>query len=111
MATPLRAFEGTRTYRAVIYLSGHDRGQLDQAEQLCRAHADEFGWQVLRCVRDSNGSALTQLIAELSDLDIVLTGTLDMIPQDHEAAIERSQCIVHPVCTPCRAGRPCDAAV
>jgi hypothetical protein len=111
--TQLRTADGTFRYRAVIYLLGQDSAQLDETEQRCRAHAAEFGWQVLRCLRDSDGTALARLLTELSDLDvrIVLTGTLDMISPDYEAAIERSQCIVHPVCIPCREGRAADVAV
>jgi hypothetical protein len=101
-----------RKYRSVIYLSGPDAGQLDDAETRCRAYAREFRWTVLKCTRDpGDRSALRQLIPQLDRLNvqIIVTDTLDMISADQDtrdgllAAIERSRCIVHPVRVPCRA--------
>jgi hypothetical protein len=100
------------SYRAVIYLSGGDPAQLDVAEKRCREYADEFNWHVLMSKRDNGDrSELRKLVPELTGLNIqiIVTGTLDMISADQDtrdgilAAIERSRCIVHPVCVPCRA--------
>jgi hypothetical protein len=92
--------------RAVIYLRGTGRGQLDDAEKRCGEYAQRFGWQVLKSVRDANdGSGLGQLLMQVNELriQIIITGSLDMISPDQSirddlmATIERSQCIVQPV--------------
>jgi hypothetical protein len=109
-----RAAEDTprAEYRAVIYLSGARRGLLDELERRCRSYANEFSWRIVKCIRDGGDrSGLRGLVAELNDLgvQIIITGTLDMISPDQDtrdgvlAAIERSRCIVHPVTSPCRA--------
>jgi hypothetical protein len=100
-------------YRAVIYLHGDSRNELHEMEMRCREYAAEFGWDVQRCLRDVGDQiALRWLVALLPDLDlqIIVTGTLDMISPDQDtrdgmmAAIERSRVLVHPVCSPARAG-------
>ncbi len=96
------------TYRVVIYLSGPDVRELDEAETRCRVYADEFDWHVIEAVRDcGDRSSLRKLIARLDNMraQIIVTGTLEMISPDQDtrdgllAAIERSRCIVHPVST------------
>jgi len=90
----------------VIYLRGTDRRQLDDAEQRCGAYARRFGWQVMGSVRDGNdGTELKQLLRNVRELgiEIIMTGSLDMISPEQSvrdelmAAIERRQCIVQPV--------------
>jgi hypothetical protein len=92
--------------RSVIYLRGTDAGQLDVAEKRCAEYAQRFGWHVLGSVRDRrDGADLSLLIGRIRDLGIqvVITGSLDMISPDQEsrdellAAIERCQCFVQPV--------------
>jgi hypothetical protein len=101
-------------YRVVIYLSGPDADELDAAESRCRAYAGEFNWHVIESMRDcGDRTGLKRLIPRLDSLQaqIILTGTLEMISPDQDtrdglvAAIERSRCIVHPVCSPCPADR------
>jgi hypothetical protein len=98
-------------YRAVIYLCATEENQLDDAERRCREYAGRFGWHVLESIRDHGGSAgLDQLLSKVSGLgvQIIVTDTLDMISPDQGTrdnlmmAIERSQCIVHPVSAPSR---------
>lgn len=99
--------------RVVIYLRGTDEGQLDDTEKLCGEYAERFGWQVLAIIRHASASAsLSQLVMKVSNLkaQIILTSSLDMISADQKAldnfmeAIERHQCIVHPIRTPPRRG-------
>lgn len=100
-------------YRAVIYLSGANAGQLADAERRCREYAREFNWLVVKSVRDdTQRSSLRRLLSDLGRLgvQIIITGTLEMISRDQDtrddvmAAIERSRCFVHPVCVPTRSG-------
>ena len=108
--------------RVVIYLRGEDDGELDDAEKRCSEHAERFGWQVLDVTRHKAESAgdLSQLVLKVSKLraQIIVTDTLDMLSPDAAVrdgfmeAIERQQCIVHPVNMPpspydCRIGRRC----
>jgi hypothetical protein len=94
-------------YSAVIYLSGIDGKQLDDTERCCRAYASRFGWHVLESIRDTSRG---QLLAKAASLgaQIILTGSLDMISPDPDTrddlmmALERAECIVHPLNTPCR---------
>lgn len=108
----LDAPDAAAQYRAVIYLSGANATQLDDAERRCREYAREFNWQVLKSVRDNGDrSNLLRLLSELDLLavQIIVTGNLDMISPDQDtrddvmAAIERSRCFVHPVCISWRA--------
>jgi hypothetical protein len=94
-------------YSAVIYLSGIDDKQLDDAEQCCRDYASRFGWQVLESIRaTSPGQQLTK--AASLGAQIILTGSLDMISPDQGTrddlmtALERAECIIHPLNPPCR---------
>jgi hypothetical protein len=97
-------------YRTMIYLRGTEEEQLNDAEDRCRSYAARFGWHVLESIRDDSPADSRQLLPKISDLDaqIVLTETLDMISPDPQTrdglmmAIERSQCIVHPITTPTR---------
>jgi DNA-binding XRE family transcriptional regulator len=98
--------------RVVIYLRGEDDGELDDAEKRCSEHAERFGWQVLDVTRHKTGTMgdLSQLVLRVSKLraQIIVTDTLDMLSLDAAVrdgfmeAIERKQCIVHPVNTPPR---------
>jgi DNA-binding XRE family transcriptional regulator len=98
--------------RVVIYLRGEDDGELDDAEKRCGGHADRFGWQVLDVTRHKAQTAggLSQLVLKVSKLrvQIIVTDTLDMLSPDAAVrdgfmeAIERQQCIVHPVNMPPR---------
>jgi hypothetical protein len=97
----------TAEYSAVIYLSGTDDKQLDHAERCCRAYASRFGWPVLESIRDTSpGQLLTQ--AASHGAHIILTGSLDMISPDQNTrddlmmALERAECIVHPLNAQCR---------
>ena len=93
--------------RVVMYLRGEDDGELDDAEKRCNEHAERFGWQVLDVTRHKAGMAadLNQLVLKVSKLraQIIVTDTLDMLSPDAVVrdgfmeAIERQQCIVHPV--------------
>jgi DNA-binding XRE family transcriptional regulator len=95
--------------RVVIYLCGENDGELDDAEKRCSEHAERFGWQVLDVTRHKAGTAadLSQLVLKVSKLraQIIVTDTLDMLSPNTAArdgfmeAIERKQCIVHPVNT------------
>lgn len=97
--------DSTAEYSAVIYLSGIDAKQLDDAERCCRDYADRFGWRVLESIHDTSPG---QLLAKAIGLgpQIILTGTLDMIAPDQGSRddlmtfLERAECIVHPVSTP-----------
>jgi len=98
--------------RVVIYLRGEDDGELDDAEKRCGGHAERFGWQVLDVTRHKAETAggLSQLVMKVSKLraQIIVTDTLDMLSPDAAVrdgfmeAIERQQCIVHPVNMPPR---------
>jgi hypothetical protein len=94
-------------YSAMIYLSGTDGQQLDDAERCCRDYAGRFGWNVMGSIRDSSPG---QLITKAADrgAQIILTGSLDMISPDQHTrdnlimTLERAGCIVHPLSTPGR---------
>jgi hypothetical protein len=94
-------------YSAVIYLSGIDDKQLDDTERCCRAYASRFGWQVLESIRDTSPGQLL-LQAASRGAQIILTGSLDMISPNQDTrddlimALERAECIVHPLNTPRR---------
>jgi DNA-binding XRE family transcriptional regulator len=93
--------------RVVIYLCGNDDGKLDDSEKQCSEHAERFGWQVLEVIRHKTGTpgGLSHLVMKVSKLraQIIVTDTLDMLSPDLDVrdgfmeAIERQQCIVHPV--------------
>jgi DNA-binding XRE family transcriptional regulator len=93
--------------RVVIYLCGDDDGRLDDSEKQCSEHAERFGWQVLEVIRHKTETPgdLSQLVMKVSKLraQMIVTDTLDMLSPDPGvrdglmAAIERQQCIVHPV--------------
>jgi hypothetical protein len=94
-------------HSAVIYLRGTGQEELDDAERRCREYANRFGWQVLESIRDtSSGQLLAQ--AASRGAQIILTGSLDMISPDQNTqddlmmALEKSECIVHPLNAPCR---------
>lgn len=97
----------TAGYSAVIYLSGTDEKQLDLTEQYCRDYASRFGWQVLESIRAIGPGDLLAKAASLG-AQIILTGSLDMISADQDTrdelmmALERAECIIHPLNTPCR---------
>ena len=101
------ANDSTAEYSAVIYLSGIDEKQLDEAERRCRDYASRFGWHVLESIRDTSPG---QLLAKAASLraQVILTGSPDMISPDEATrndlmmATERAGCIVHPLSTPCR---------
>jgi hypothetical protein len=98
--------------RVVIYLCGDDDGKLDDSEKQCSKHAERFGWQVLEVIRNKAEMPgdLNQLMIKVSRLQaqIIVTGTLDMLSPDPDVrdgfmeAIEREQCIVHPINMPPR---------
>lgn len=98
--------------RVVIYLCGEDDGKLDDAEKQCGEYADRFGWQVLEVIRHRAEvpGVLGQLVMKVKRLraQIIVTDTLDMLSPDPGVrdgfmeAIERQQCIVHPVNMPRR---------
>lgn len=98
--------------RVVIYLRGEDDGKLDDAEKQCGEYADRFGWQILEVIRHrpQAHSGLSQLVMKVSKLkaQIIVTDSLDMLSPDASVrdgfmeAIERQQCIVHPINTPPR---------
>jgi DNA-binding XRE family transcriptional regulator len=95
--------------RVVIYLCSGDDGKLDDAEKECGEYAERFGWQVLEVIRHkSEVGDLSQLVLKVSKLraQIIVTDTLEMLSPDQVVrdnfmeAIERQQCIVHPVNMP-----------
>jgi DNA-binding XRE family transcriptional regulator len=98
--------------RVVIFLCGDDDGRLDESEEQCSKHAERFGWQVLEVVRRKAATPgeLSRLVIKVSKLraQIILTDTLDMLSPDTDVrdgfmeAIERQQCIVHPLNIPAR---------
>ena len=97
--------------RVVIYLCSGDDGKLDDAEKQCSEYAERFGWQVLEVIRHkSEVGDLSQLVLKVSKLraQIIVTDTLEMLSPDQGVrdnfmeAIERQQCIVHPVNMPVR---------
>jgi hypothetical protein len=97
----------TAEYSAVIYLSGIDTKQLDDAERCCRDYANRFGWRVLESIHDTSPG---QLLARAISLNpqIILTSTLDMISPDPDTrddlmmTMERAEYIIHPVNTASR---------
>ena len=104
--------------RVVIYLCGDDDGKLDDSEKRCSEHAERFGWQVLEVIRykaETTGD-LSRLGMKVSKLraQMIVTDTLDMLSPDpgirdgFMEAIERQQCIVHPVNMPPK--RPVEGA-
>jgi DNA-binding XRE family transcriptional regulator len=105
--------------RVVIYLSGEDDGKLDNAEKQCSEHAERFGWQVLEVIRHKvqTPGDLSQLVMKVSKLQaqMIVTDTLGMLSPDpgirdgFMEAIERQQCIVHPVNMPPE--RPAEGAL
>ena len=96
--------------RVVIYLCGDDDGKLDDSEKQCSEHAERFGWQVLEVIRHKAETPgdLSRLVMKVSKLraQMIVTDTLDMLSPDpgirdgFMEAIERQQCIVHPVNMP-----------
>jgi DNA-binding XRE family transcriptional regulator len=98
--------------RVVIYLRGEDEGKLDDAEKQCSDYADRFGWQVLEVIRHQADAAsgISRLVLRVSKLraQIIVTDTLGMLSPEANArndfmeAIERQQCIVHPINVPPR---------
>ena len=104
--------------RVVIYLCGDDDGKLDDSEKQCSEHAERFGWQVLEVIRHKAETPgdLSQLVMKVSKLraQMIVTDTLDMLSPDpgirdgFMEAIERQQCIVHPVNMPPK--RPAEGA-
>jgi hypothetical protein len=99
--------DSAREYSAVIYLSGMDTKQLDDAERCCRDYANRFRWRVLESIHDTSPG---QLLAKAIGLkpQIILTSTLDMISPDPHTrddlmmTMERAECIIHPVNTASR---------
>lgn len=108
--------------RVVIFLCGDDDGKLDESEKKCSEHAERFGWQVLEVIRHKAATSgeLSRLVMKVSKLRarIILTDTLDMLSPDPGVrdrfmeAVERQQCIVHPLNVPVwgPAGDAADAA-
>jgi len=98
--------------RVVIFLCGDDDGKLDESEKKCSEHAERFGWHVLEVIRHKTATPgeLSRLVTKVSKLraQIILTDTLDMLSPDPDIrdgfmeAIERQQCIVHPLNMPPR---------
>jgi DNA-binding XRE family transcriptional regulator len=97
--------------RVVIYLCSGDDGKLDDAEKQCGEYAERFGWQVLDVIRHKGEIGdLSQLVLKVNKLraQIIVTDTLEMLSADQSVrdnfmeAIERQQCIVHPVNMPLR---------
>jgi len=96
--------------RVVIFLCGDDDGKLDQSEKKCSEHAERFGWHVLEVIRRKAATPgeLSRLVMKVSTLRarIILTDTPDMMSPDPGVrdrfmeAIERQQCIVHPLNVP-----------
>jgi DNA-binding XRE family transcriptional regulator len=96
--------------RVVIFLCGDDDGRLDESEKKCSKHAERFGWHVLEVIRRKAATPgeLSRLVLKVSKLRarIILTDTLDMLSPDPGVrdrfmeAIERQQCIVHPLNVP-----------
>jgi DNA-binding XRE family transcriptional regulator len=96
--------------RVVIFLCGDDDGKLDQSEKKCTQHAERFGWHVLEVIRckAATPSELGRLVMKVSKLRarIILTDTPEMLSPDPDVrdrfmeAIERQQCIVHPLNVP-----------
>jgi len=96
--------------RVVIFLCGDDDGKLDESEKKCSKHAERFGWHVLDVIRHKAATPgeLSRLVMKVSKLRarIILTDTLDMLSPDPGVrdrfieAIDRQQCIVHPLNVP-----------
>jgi DNA-binding XRE family transcriptional regulator len=95
--------------RVVIYVCSGDDGKLDDAEKECGEYAERFGWQVLEVIRHKGEVGdLSQLVLKVNKLraQIIVTDTLEMLSPDQGVrdnfmeAIERQQCIVHPVNMP-----------
>lgn len=96
--------------RVVIFLCGDDDGKLDESEKKCSEHAKRFGWHVLEVIRRKAATPgeLSRLVMKVSKLRarIILTDALDMLSPDPGVrdrfmeAIERQQCIVHPLNMP-----------
>jgi DNA-binding XRE family transcriptional regulator len=96
--------------RVVIFLCGDDDGKLEESEKKCSKHAERFGWHVLEVIRHKAATPgeLSRLVMKVSKLRarIILTDTLDMLSPDPDVrdrfmeAIERQQCIVHPINMP-----------
>jgi DNA-binding XRE family transcriptional regulator len=96
--------------RVVIFLCGDDDGRLDESEKKCSKYVERFGWQVLEVIRHKAATPgnLSQLVMKVSKLraQIIVTDTLDMLSPDPDVrdgfmeAIERQQCIVHPLNMP-----------
>ena len=92
--------------RVVIYVCSGDDGKLDDAEKACGEYAERFGWQVLEVIRHKGETGdLSQLVLKVNKLraQIIVTDNLEMLSPDQGVqdnfmeAIERQQCIVHPV--------------
>jgi hypothetical protein len=87
---------------AIIYVSGTDSKELDDAERSCREYAGRFGWRVLKAIRDNAPGKLLAKAAR-PGTDIILTGSPDMISLDQNTrdhlvmTLERAGCIVHPL--------------
>jgi len=99
-------------YPAVIYLRKTENTNLDDAERRCREYAHRFGWPVVESIHDNRANispSYLRNIASQLGAQIILTDTRDMIAPDQDTrddlmmAIERAECILHPVSTP---GRP-----
>lgn len=94
-------------YTAVIYLCGTDSKELNDAEQRCRDYAAQFGWHVLKTIRDTTPGRLLGRMASRGS-HIILTGSPEMISPDQNArdglvmALERAGYLVHHLSTPCR---------
>jgi DNA-binding XRE family transcriptional regulator len=96
--------------RVVIFLCGDDDGKLDESEKKCSKHAERFGWHVLEVIRHKAATPgeLSRLVMKVSKLraQVILTDSLDMLSPDPDVrdrfigAIERQQCIVHPLNVP-----------
>lgn len=94
-------------YTAVIYLCGTDNKELDDAEERCRDHAAQFGWHVLKTIRDTTPGRLLRSMASRGS-QIILTDSPEMISPDPNtrdslvSALERAGYVVHHLSTPCR---------
>jgi hypothetical protein len=99
--------DSAREYSAVIYPSGMDTKQLDDAERRCRDYANRFGWRVLESIHDTSPGQLLPKAIGLKP-QIILTSTLDMISPNQDTrddlmmTMERAECIIHPVTTASR---------